>query len=189
MAAAADLAFTVLIARATDARGVRGCQLTAKAEGRPVDLDESTLESLAENAKIHYRKLFSSEPVHVGVAALPYLASFDESEREGSEVVGAGIEFQEGVSDDEVFEAVTEAVELFAGVSEAGLRPRDRLAVALREINRDLTIKAARGKFEDKPSLNVLQVTLNSIGSTAAVELANRISAGDFDPEGPGGGA
>jgi hypothetical protein len=74
--------FTV-ISRATDQTGETGIELGAAAvEGELTDLSKEDMEHHAEIVALSYKQSFGEDPVHVGVACLPYLGPVDEPDPE-----------------------------------------------------------------------------------------------------------
>lgn len=177
-----------IFARATNADGTEGCQLTASGPGSPTELSKPMLEKLADTVRAEYLKLFDCEADQVGITALPYLARFDEQENMGLPAA-AGIELDPECSDEEALGAVEELRSMFERVPAAAekLRSKDALAIALHPIDKAFALRAVRGELEDLSELRKLQGVLTCIGTAAAVELASRIGAGEFNPEAGGG--
>lgn len=74
----APVRFSV-ISRATDATGQTGVELGAAGlVGELADLTQEDLKHHAEVVTASYRQQFGEEPVHIGVACLPYLEQIDD---------------------------------------------------------------------------------------------------------------
>jgi hypothetical protein len=176
-----------LYARATDASGEKGIQLIAAGGPGPASaVPEPVAMEMGLEAKRHYQAAFGEEPEFVGVAGLPYMEKEDKDPMQGKPAQ-AGIEMDPDADLSDAMDVLKEGMPLLSMVPAEELRPRDRLAVALLEVDKELAARTLLNEFADQGSLVSLALQLTEIGSDPALSIANRIRSGEFDQEPEGG--
>lgn len=173
-----------LIARATNADGSKG--VNAAAAGGPgiaMQVPDQVAMQLGQQAKQQYEHLFEEEPVHVGVAALPFLLDQDKEVGGMNMPAEPGIHMKEGSTLEDAIEAVQEAGPIVQKVPLDSLRPRDRLLVALYPIDIELAARVLMDEYETPEDRAALATKLTEMGTTDSIELANRLRVGEFEGE------
>lgn len=173
-----------LIARATDAEGMKGINLVAAGgPGISVEIPDEVAMQLGKQAQQEYRKLFGEDAVHVGVAGLPFLHDQDKEPGGFNMPASPGIYLKDGGTLEDAIEAVEECGPIIEKVPTENLRPKDRLLAALYPIDKELAARALMGEYDDPKALASLAMSLAERGTVGAVEVSNRIRAGEFDGE------
>lgn len=168
-----------LIARATDAEGMKGINLVAAGgPGVSVEIPDDVAMELGKQARREYEKLFGEKPAHLGVAGLPFL--HDQDKEPGGY---NGIYLRNGATLEDAIEAVDECGPIIGKFPTDDLRPKDRLLGALYPIDKELAARALMGEYESQGALVALAIKLAERGTALAIEVSNRIRAGEFDGE------
>ncbi len=174
-----------LIARATNADGSKGINLSAaEGPGVAIEVPDEVAMQLGQQAKMQYEHLFSEPPTHVGVAALPFLHDQDKEPGGFNMPAEPGIHMKGDGTLEEAIEAVEEGGPIIKKVPLDALRPRDRLLAALYDIDIELAARVLMDEYETTEARAQLATHLTDLGTTASIELANRIRAGEFEGEG-----
>lgn len=175
-----------LVARATNADGTQGINLTAPGgPGVAMSVPDEVAMALGKEAQQQYRNLFGEDAVHVGVAGLPFMQ--DQDMEVGGENMpvepGMHIKARDGgeATLEDAIEAVKEGGPIIQKIPLDSLRPRDKLLAALYLIDIELSARVLLDEFETPEARAELATKLTTIGSDKAIELANRIRAGEFD--------
>lgn len=180
-----DSARHTLIARATNADGTKGINLSAaEGQGTAIQVPDEVAMQLGQQAKRQYEHLFEEEPVHVGVAALPFLHDQDKEPGGFNMPAEPGIHMQGDGTLEDAIEAVKEGGPIIKKVPLDALRPRDRLLAALYDIDIELAARVLMDEYETPKERASLAMTLNERGTVEAIELSNRIRAGEFEGAG-----
>jgi hypothetical protein len=173
-----------LIARATDAEGMKGINLVAAGgPGISVEIPDDVAMELGKQAQREYRELFGEEPVHVGVAGLPFLHDQDKEPGGYNMPAPPGIYLKEGSTLEDAIEAIEECGPILEKVPTENLRPKDRLLAALYVIDKELAARALMDEYQEPKALASLAMSLSERGTSAAIQVSNRIRAGEFDGE------
>jgi hypothetical protein len=174
-----------LIARATDAEGSKGINLVAAGgPGVAMQVPDAVAMKIGQEAREEYRKIFGEDAVHVGVAGLPFLEDQDKEPGGFNMPYEPGIHMKEGSTLEDAIEAVKESGPILQRVPLASLRPRDRLVVALQPIDIELAARALMDEYGTSKERGSLAMTLTERGTPDAIELSNRIRAGEFEGAG-----
>lgn len=174
-----------LIARATDAEGNKGINLVAPGgPGVAMSVPDEVAMQVGKEAQEQYRHLFGEEPVHVGVAGLPFLIDQDQKPGGFNMPAGPGIHMMEGTTLEDAIEAVKEGGPIILKVPLDSLRPRDKLLAALYPIDIELAARVLLDEYETPKARASLAMTLTERGTDEAIELSNRIRAGEFEGAG-----
>jgi hypothetical protein len=173
-----------LIARATDAEGMKGINLVAAGgPGISVEIPEDVAMELGKQAQREYRNLFGEDAVHVGVAGLPFLHDQDKEPGGYNMPASPGIYLKDGGTLEDAIEAIEECGPIIEKVPTENLRPRDKLLAALYPIDKVLAARVLMDEYETQGALVTLAIKLAELGTTQAIEVSNRIRAGEFDGE------
>lgn len=164
-----------LVGRATDAVGDEGIELKLpNCEGNPLSVSESVIAGFGAEIQAHYERIFKEPPKHVGVTAVPYLASADTPMAEDGPVLMIG----EGTPPEEIVKTLKTIEEL--GLPVESLPPNQKLAYYLKDISAEDAAKAINGQYAEAEAQAKLTVRLAQMDDEGAYTLAARLRNGDF---------
>jgi hypothetical protein len=169
-----------VVGRATDADGNQGIEMKLpNGEGNPLSVGEEAIRRFGEEIDGHYKRIFGKAPEHLGVTALPYLASADRPLEQGQDGVPMLL-IGEDAEPEDVVQTLKTIDDL--GLSVEHMPTRHQLAYALKDICAEDAARAAKGGYEDGEAQEGLATKLAQMEdpSGQAYLLASRLRGGQF---------
>jgi hypothetical protein len=149
-----------------------------------MQVPDAVAMKLGQEAQREYRQeLFGEDAVHVGVAGVPFLDDQDKEPGGFNMPVRAGIYMKEGNRWRTRSRRWKRAARFSSAFPTDSLRPRDRLVAALQRDRHRAGGAGLMDEYQDPKALASLAMSLAERGTSAAIQVSNRIRAGEFDGE------